>query len=54
MGCVRLQNGLGKEYIKRFNHLKAVEKYKEKNKDKISEYYKQYYQRSYCISWYCS
>jgi len=46
MGCVRLQNGLGEEYIKKFNHLKAVKKYKEKNKDKIREYFKQYYQKN--------
>jgi hypothetical protein len=45
MGCVRLQAGLGKEYIKRFNHLEAVRRYKEKNKDKIKDYFKDYYQK---------
>lgn len=46
MGCVRIQYGLGKEYIKHFNHLEAVKRYKLKNKEKVSEYHRQYYQKS--------
>jgi hypothetical protein len=44
MGCVKLQNGLGKQYIKHFNHLESVKRYKLKNKEKIQAYNKTYYQ----------
>ena len=46
MGCVRIQTGLGKEYVKRFNHLEAVKRYKAKNVESVKAYHREYYAKN--------